>query len=396
MRDHRELGRILDLFMFSDFAPGHPIWLPDGNTVYSILSNKMREYNKKNGYVEVRTPVLWDHELFKQSGHWDHYKDNMYGVHGHEEDKLYSLKPMNCPGHMVIFGSKQWSYKDLPYRIHDQGMLHRDEVSGSIGGLTRTRSFCQDDAHIFLDPQHIGDEIKSLVKMIRRIYDVFGMKLEINFATQPKKAMGLGKTWEIAEDMIRRALKNDEHTVDEGGGAFYGPKIDFKVTDAQGRKWQTATIQLDFQLPQRFNLKYKFNDNSDMTPIVIHRALYGSFERFIAMALEHTDGNLPVWLCPWQVALLPVSDKQADYARRVVYNDLVDDGWRVQIDDSNNTLGSRIRSAEERRIPFILVVGAREENDFTVSVRQRNKKENEAMTVWGFDNMMKSQRDIVF
>lgn len=375
MKDHREIGRELDLFMFSPVSPGCPIWLPYGNTVYSTLSEKIRKFNLDHGYVEVRTPLIYKPELFQTSGHWDHYKENMFLI-GDEE---YALKPMNCPAHMTIFKSRQWSYRDLPYRIHDQGVLHRNEVSGAIGGLTRCRSFCQDDAHCFIvsDPQAIEDETFELVGMVGDVYRAFGMNLRAVLSTRPEKHMGTAKAWNQAEQALESVLKRGSlaYEVDPGKGAFYGPKIDFMIQDSFDREWQTATIQLDFQLPQRFDLKYADSNDVDRMPIVIHRAFYGSFERFIAILLEHYQGKLPFWLSPVQLLLLPIADRHheavdyyASYFRR---------NFRVDVDKSQNTLQHKIALAAERKIPYMLVVGDKEIQRGIINVRDRDGKQQE-------------------
>jgi threonyl-tRNA synthetase len=393
MKDHREIGQQLDLFMFSPVSPGCPIWLPHGNTVYSLLSEKIRQYNLKNGYVEVRTPLLYKPELFKTSGHWDHYKENMFII-GDEE---YALKPMNCPAHMTIFAAKQWSYRDLPYRIHDQGVLHRNEVSGAIGGLTRCRSFCQDDAHCFIpsEPDAIAKEAFELVGMVGDVYRAFGMSLRAVLSTRPEKFMGVAKAWNQAEDALKSVLNMGSLSfeIDEGKGAFYGPKIDFMVKDSLDREWQTATIQLDFQLPQRFNLKYADSNDVDQMPIVIHRAFYGSFERFIAILLEHYQGELPFWLAPVQMVLLPIADRHHQAVE--YYHEYLSRHFRVEIDRSNNTLPHKIALATEQKIPYMLVVGDKELANGGMNIRDRRGKQ-EMLDMYGLQQKLAVEGNFSF
>jgi len=368
MLDHREIGRQLDLFMFSELSPGCPIWLPAGNTVYSLLSDKIRRLNLDNGYVEVRTPVLWKTALYEQSGHLEHYKKNMFLID--QEEEQYALKPMNCPGHMVIFKSQQFSYRDLPYRLHDQGILHRNEASGSLGGLTRCKSFCQDDAHCFIKPEDIQSEIGSIISMIGRVYAAFGMKTRAVVSTRPEKFMGEIKIWSQAESLLAECLNEAKITFDydQGGGAFYGPKIDVMIEDSLGREWQTATIQLDFQLPERFDLSYIAADGSNQRPIVVHRAMYGSFERFIGILLEHYQGRLPFWLAPTQVIFLPIADRHIEFARPFAA-ELKKIGIRAEVDEKNGTLNQKILTSQVRQIPFACVLGDRELNDYKFAVR---------------------------
>jgi threonyl-tRNA synthetase len=382
--DHREIGRRLDLFMQHELAPGCPIWLPNGTILYNLLADRIRKYNAQHGYHEVRTPVLWNHELYKLSGHWDHYQDFMFGVHGREEDKLYSLKPMNCPGHMLIYKSKQWSYQDLPYRLHDQGVLHRDETSGAIGGLTRCRGFCQDDGHVFLRPDQIMDEVRDMVKMVDNIYtNQFEMRdLRMVLSTRPDKFMGDSGEWDHAEAQLKLALRDHNFTIENGGGAFYGPKVDFFVKDSQAKEWQTATIQLDFQLPQRFQLEYTDQDGVRKTPVVIHRAYYGSFERFIAIVLEHYQEKLPFWLCPVQAIFLPITDRHIDYCRVMQKHFAGVLPVRTEVDESNNRISAKVLHATERMIPYMLVVGDTEVTNDTLNVRHLYDKTWEGEKSW--------------
>lgn len=375
IQDHREIGKLLNLFMFSEFSPGCAIWLPNGNLVYSLLSEKIREFNLENGYVEVRTPTIYKSELFKTSGHWQHYKQNMYQIQGEDE---YALKPMNCPIHMEIFRSRQWSYRELPYRIHDQGSLHRNEVSGAIGGLTRCRAFCQDDAHCFVTPETLEQEIISLIEMTKAVYKAFDMPIRAVLSTRPSDFMGDIADWDRAEAVLQDVLRNSNlnFEINQGDGAFYGPKIDFVVKDSQQREWQTATIQLDFQLPKNFGLEYTGPNNEKFTPIVVHRAMYGSFERFIAILLEHYQG-LPFWLSPTQIVAMPIGQDQVEYAKAVkMAFELGMGRFRTELDDSNRTLPQKIAMAQERKIPYMLVVGKREVENNVVSVRTLDGKQS--------------------
>lgn len=373
--DHRDYLQQLELCMFSEFSPGNPIWLPAGNTIYSILSEKIRQLNFANGYVEVKTPVLWKTSLYQLSGHLSHYKENMFIIPGDED---YALKPMNCPGHMLIFKSKQFSYRDLPYRLHDQGILHRNESSGAVGGLTRCRSFCQDDAHCFIKPEDIRSEISNIITMIQRVYKMFSMPIRCVLSTRPQSFMGQPETWDVAEKELKAVLEDQQldFTVGEGEGAFYGPKIDFIVKDSLDREWQTATVQLDFQLPERFELEYISNTNERLRPIVIHRAMYGSFERFIGILLEHYSGALPPWLSPTQAIILTIADRHAKYAKSVAEK-LKGIKCRVEVDDSNSTLNQKVLIAQNKKIPYIIVVGDKEEASQTLNVRNLDGKKSE-------------------
>lgn len=368
--NHREIGQNLDLFMFSPLSPGNPIWLDKGNTIYSILSNKIRTLNKNNNYLEVRTPILWKIELFQQSGHWEHYANNMFIL----DD--YALKPMNCPGHMLIFKSKLYSYKDLPLRIYDQSILHRNEIHGALGGLTRCRSFCQDDGHVFISPELIKSEIENIISMIHRIYKVFNMNVRTVMSTRPDKFMGEISAWDNAENTLHKTLLGNCE-VDNGGGAFYGPKIDFIVKDSLNREWQTATIQLDFQLPKQFDLHYIGEDNNRKCPVVIHRAMYGSFERFIGIILEHYQGKLPVWLNPIQAIILPIADRHIAYCKEVLEG-LKKHNIRAEINLNNLTLSKKIALAQEQYINYMLVVGDKEQKPY-VNVRRLDTVGNESM-----------------
>jgi threonyl-tRNA synthetase len=375
-RDHRKIGRELGLFWFHPWAPGEPFWLAKGTTLVHLLGNYMRGVLFPAGYIEVRAPLVFNKALWETSGHWQHYRENMFLIQteGPNADaEQSSLKPMNCPGHMLLFGSEVRSYRDLPLRIHEQSVLHRMEASGVLSGLTRVREFIMDDAHIFLREDQIGEEVERLLRLVRRVYDDFGLTTEMKLSTRPAEFLGEKATWDHAEAELKKALEaaGQAYTINEGDGAFYGPKIDFAVTDALGRKWQCATIQLDYQLPQQFQLKYVGADNAEHRPVVIHRAIFGSFERFIALLLEHTAGALPLWLAPVQAVVLPIADRHAGYARSV-RDQLATAGLRTELDERQEKINYKIREAQLQKIPYMLVVGDREAADGTVSVRSRS------------------------
>jgi threonyl-tRNA synthetase len=371
-RDHRKLGRELGLFWFHPWAPGEPFWLPKGTSLVHLLGNYMREVLFPAGYVEVRAPLVFHKALWEMSGHWAHYRQNMFLIQAEGEEEQSSLKPMNCPGHMLLFGSEVRSYRDLPLRIHEQSVLHRMEASGVLSGLTRVREFIMDDAHIFLREDQIGEEVERLLRLVRRVYDDFGLTPEMKLSTRPEEFLGEKATWDHAEAELKKALEaaGQAYSIDEGDGAFYGPKIDFAVTDALGRKWQCATIQLDYQLPEQFQLKYIGADNAEHRPVVIHRAIFGSFERFIALLLEHYAGALPMWLAPVQAIVLPISDRHLEYGASV-RDRLQAAGLRAELDERQEKIGYKIREAQLQKIPYMLVVGDREAAEGTVSVRER-------------------------
>ena len=370
-RDHRKLGRDLGLFTFHQWAPGAAFWLDKGTTVYNILANYMRDVLFPAGYVEVKTPLVFNKALWETSGHWSHYRQNMFLVES--EGEQMGLKAMNCPGHMLIFGSEMRSYRDLPIRYHEQTPLHRNEASGVLSGLTRVRQFSQDDGHCFVMESQIGDEVEQVLRLVKRVYGDFGMKPEMKLSTRPPEYLGSIEQWNHAEAELKRALDaiGEPYTINEGDGAFYGPKIDFDVVDAIGRKWQCATIQLDYQIPQRFDLKYVGADNAEHRPVVIHRAIYGSFERFIALLIEHFAGAWPLWLAPVQAVVLPISDRHRDYAAGV-RDKLVAAGLRVDLDDRQEKIGFKIREAQLQKVPYMLVAGDRESSEGTVAVRSRS------------------------
>jgi threonyl-tRNA synthetase len=370
-RDHRKLGRELGLFTFHQWAPGAAFWQDKGTTLYNTLANYMREVLLPNGYVEVKTPLLFNKALWETSGHWAHYRQNMFLVQGSEDEQM-AMKAMNCPGHYLLYASEAHSYRELPIRFHEQTPLHRNEASGVLSGLTRVRQFSQDDGHCFVMPEQIGDEVGRLLRLVRRVYDDLGMTFQPKLATRPEEYLGEKATWDQAEAELRAALDTagETYTIDEGGGNFYGPKIDFDVTDAIGRKWQCATIQLDYQMPERFDLKYVGADNAEHRPVVIHRAILGSFERFIAILIEHYAGAFPLWLAPVQAMVVPISDRHLPYAGSV-RDALAVSGVRAAIDERQEKIGYKIRSAQLQKIPYMLVVGDREAAEGTVSVRER-------------------------
>ncbi len=391
-RDHRKLGRELGLFTFHPAAPGAPFWLAKGATLYRLLGDYMRETLSDEGYQEVRTPLLFNKTLWETSGHWDHYRDNMFLVQGDSGDgdgghpgdgaapdgdrtgpRLhYALKAMNCPAHMLMFASEGRSYRDLPLRFHDQGALHRKEASGVVGGLTRVRQLSQDDAHCFITEDQIGEEVERLLRLVDRVYGDFGLEYALELSTRPDDYLGSAATWDHAEAQLEAAIgaTGARFTISEGDGSFYGPKIDMHVTDALGRRWQCATIQLDYQMPERFGLKYTGADNAEHTPVLIHRAIFGSFERFIALLIEHYGGAFPLWLAPVQARVLTIADRHAEYAA-AVRDRLAAAGLRVEADLRQEKIGLKIREAQLQKIPYMLVVGDREAAGGTVAVRSR-------------------------
>jgi len=372
-RDHRKIGKDQKLFMFHQWAPGAPFWLPKGTTIYHTLANYIRGVIVPAGYTEVKAPIAFNKALWETSGHWQHYRQNMFQVQGADEGEEMALKAMNCPGHMLIFGSEVRSYKDLPIRYHEQTPLHRNEASGVLSGLTRVRQFSQDDGHCFVMESQIASEVELCLRLVQRVYKDFGLEIAVKLSTRPEEFLGEVATWDHAEASLKQALEaaGQAYTINEGDGAFYGPKIDFDVTDAIGRKWQCATIQLDYQLPQRFDLKYVGADNAEHRPVVIHRAIFGSFERFLALLLEHYAGAWPLWLAPVQVTLLPIADRHVDYAKSVQER-LVGAGFRVELDDRVEKIGYKIREAQLQKVPYMLVLGDKEVGDAAVAVRHRS------------------------
>ena len=369
-RDHRKLGKELNLFMFSEEGPGFPFFLPKGMVLKNTLMGYWREIHEREGYVEISTPMILNRHLWETSGHWDHYKENMYTTQIDGED--FAIKPMNCPGGMLVYKSQPRSYRELPLRLAEVGLVHRHEKSGALHGLMRVRCFNQDDAHIFMTPEQIRDEIKGVVRLISEVYELFGFQYFIELSTRPEDSMGSDEDWEMATNGLREALEdmNLDYTINEGDGAFYGPKIDFHLVDAIGRTWQCGTIQLDFQLPQRFEAEYIGADGEIHRPIMIHRVCFGSIERFIGILTEHFAGKFPTWLAPVQVKVLPISDKYLDYAHQVM-DRLKAEGIRCEIDERAEKIGYKIREARNERIPYMLVVGQKEEESKVVSVRSR-------------------------
>lgn len=379
-RDHRKLGKELKLFTILPEGPGFPFMLPNGVILKNNLIDFWRKLHKEAGYVEVETPIMLNKQLWETSGHWDHYKENMYTsmIDGEE----FALKPMNCPGGMLVYKTQTHSYRDFPMRVGELGRVHRHELSGALHGLFRVRAFTQDDAHIFMLPDQIKSEIKGVVELIDKVYSKFGFKYHVELSTRPEDSMGSDEDWNMAEDSLRAALEelNLDYVVNEGDGAFYGPKIDFHLEDSIGRTWQCGTIQLDFQLPQRFELEYIGKDGEKHRPIVIHRVIFGSIERFIGILIEHFAGKFPTWLAPVQVKVLPISDKFADYAEEVK-KELEANDIRVEIDNRSEKIGYKIREARNERVPYMVVIGEKEETEKTIALRSRQNGDEGSTSV---------------
>ena len=382
-RDHRKLGVALDLFSFHDEAPGMVFWHPKGWTLWNILVDFWRKEHVKRGYQEIRTPIILNKDLWLRSGHWDHYKENMYFTKIDDFD--YAVKPMNCPGGMLVYKTKSWSYKDLPLRVGELGWVHRHELSGVLSGLLRVRCFTQDDAHLFMTEGQLMGEITSLIGFIDHFYKIFGFEYHVELSTRPEKFMGKKETWDKAEAILQDAMKKADmkFEINPGDGAFYGPKLDFKVKDAIGRSWQCGTIQLDMQMPEKFELEYIGEDGQKHRPVMLHRVIYGSFERFIALLIENFAGKFPLWLSPVQVRVLPMSDRLNQNAQKVV-DSLLDGGVRVEIDDSSNTLEYKIREAQLQKIPYMLVIGEKEVAANTIAVRSRDGKQEFGVKIEDF------------
>ncbi|USG64311.1 threonine--tRNA ligase [Brevibacillus ruminantium] len=382
-RDHRKLGKELELFMFSEEAPGMPFYLPNGFTVRNELEQFSRRLQQLAHYTEVRSPFIMNQRLWLQSGHWDHYHENMY--FSEVDDTTYALKPMNCPGHMLIYKNKMHSYRDLPIRYSEFGQVHRHEYSGALNGMLRVRTFCQDDAHVFVRPDQIESEIKSMIKLIDSIYKVFGFEYSVALSTRPEDSMGSDELWELAESSLKNVLEEAglPYEIKEGDGAFYGPKIDFQITDALKRRHQCGTIQLDFQMPEKFDLTYVGQDNEKHRPVVLHRAMYGSMERFIGILIEHYAGAFPVWLTPVQVRLMTINEVHVEYAQKVKEK-MEQAGIRVELDARNEKIGYKIREAQVQKVPYMLVIGENEVAEGTLSVRKRGVGDEGAMTVDAF------------
>ena len=382
-RDHRKLGKELGLFMMADEGPGFPFFLPKGMVLKNTLLDYWRKCHKRYGYVEISTPIILHQELWHRSGHWDHYKDNMYTTVIDGED--YAIKPMNCPGGMLVYKNEPHSYRDLPLRMAELGLVHRHEMSGALHGLFRVRCFTQDDAHIFMTPAQMKDEIKNVVKLFDEIYSTFGLTYQIELSTMPEDHMGDEKDWKFAEDTLQAAITEmgKDFVINAGDGAFYGPKLDFHLADSLGRTWQCGTIQLDFQMPERFELEYVGEDGEKHRPVMIHRALLGSIERFIGVITEHFAGAFPAWLSPVQVKILPVTDRAIEYAKTTAAQ-LDSEGFRVEVDERNEKIGKKIREATLEKVPFMLVVGDRDMEAGTVSVRTRGGEDLGAMPLADF------------
>ncbi len=389
-RDHRKLGKELDIFAIMDEGPGFPFFLPNGMTIRNELINYWRQVHRRYGYEEIKTPMILSRKLWETSGHWDHYKENMYFTQIDEQD--YAIKPMNCPGGMLVYKLHPHSYKELPIRAGELGLVHRHELSGALHGLFRVRCFTQDDAHIFMMPSQIRREIKNVITLFDEVYATFGLKYHAELSTRPENSMGDDATWELATNGLREALEDCglEYVVNEGDGAFYGPKIDFHLTDSIGRTWQCGTIQLDMQLPERFELTYTGEDGLKHRPVMIHRVVYGSIERFIGILIEHYAGAFPAWLAPCQVRILPITDKHVAYAKALA-DKMFDLGLRVHLDDRNEKLGYKIREAQVQKVPYTLVVGDKEVEEGTVNVRRRGAGDVGAMAQDAFIAMLQEE-----
>jgi len=390
-RDHRKLGKELDIFSMHDEGPGFPFFHPNGMRIRNAILEYWHQVHRKYHYEQVMTPMIMNRELWVRSGHWDHYRENMYFTK--IDDMDYAIKPMNCPGGMMVYNTRPHSYKELPLRYAELGLVHRHELSGALHGLFRVRCFTQDDAHIFMTPEQIQPEITNVIKLFNEVYSTFGLKYHAELSTRPENSMGDDASWELATEGLRKALEANhlDYIVNEGDGAFYGPKIDFHLQDSIGRTWQCGTIQLDMQLPEKFNCEYTGEDGQKHRPVMIHRVVYGSIERFIGILIEHFAGSFPVWMAPNQVRVMPITDKQQAYAKEV--NDkLFELGYRTQLDDRNEKIGKKIREAQMQKVPFMLIVGEKEAESKTVAVRQRHGGDLGAMTLDDF--IARMQKDI--
>ena len=389
-RDHRKLGKELKLFMISPEGPGFPFYLPNGMIVKNILTDYWREIHRKAGYKEIQTPIMLSRHLWETSGHWDHYKANMYTTLIDETD--FAIKPMNCPGGVLVYKSEPHSYRDLPLRLGELGLVHRHEKSGELGGLLRVRSFTQDDAHIFMTPSQIKDEIKNVVALIDEVYSVFNFNYHVELSTRPENSIGSDEDWAIATQGLKDALDEigKDYVINEGDGAFYGPKIDFHLTDAIGRTWQCGTIQLDFQLPQRFELEYVGEDGEKHRPIMIHRVIYGSIERMMGVLIEHFAGAFPLWLAPEQVRVLALTDRNNDYAEEIK-NKLFNLGFRAEVDTRNEKIGYKIREALSMKVPYLIIVGDEEEKNKTISIRGRKFENQSGLILEDFVERLKNE-----
>lgn len=389
-RDHRKLGKELKLFMISPEGPGFPFYLPKGMVLRNILTDYWREVHTKAGYKEIITPIMLNRHLWETSGHWDHYKQNMFT--STIDDDTYAIKPMNCPGGVLVYKSEMHSYRDLPLRLGELGLVHRYEKSGELGGLLRVRSFTQDDAHIFMTPSQIKDEIKNVVALIDEMYKVFNFSYHVELSTRPENSMGSDEDWEMSTNGLKNALDelNLPYVVNEGDGAFYGPKIDFHLKDTIGRTWQCGTIQLDFQLPQRFELEYIGEDGEKHRPIMIHRVIYGSLERFIGLLIENFAGAFPLWLSPEQVRVLSLTERNANYVDNIVAK-LKEEGLRVEADNRNEKIGYKIREALNEKVPYLIIVGDEEEKNGTISIRGRGYENKSGLNLDDFITRLKNE-----
>lgn len=389
-RDHKKLGKELELFMIAPEGPGFPFFLPKGMVLRNILEDYWRKIHKENGYVEIKTPIILNEELWHRSGHWDHYKENMYTTKIDDVD--FGIKPMNCPGGMIVYKSKMHSYKELPIRAGELGLVHRHEKSGELNGLFRVRCFTQDDAHIFCLPEQIEQEIQGVINLVDQVYSKFGFEYTIELSTRPEDSMGSDELWETAEGALAKVLKDlgKEYVLNEGDGAFYGPKIDFHIKDCLGRDWQCGTIQLDFQMPERFDLTYIGEDGEKHRPVMLHRVIFGSIERFIGIITEHFAGAFPVWLAPVQAKILPISEKHLEYANKLK-EELEKVGLRIEIDERNEKIGYKIREAQLEKVPYMLVVGDKEVENQSIGVRSRKDGDIGTMSIDKFTEKIQEE-----
>ena len=389
-RDHKKLGKELELFMIAPEGPGFPFFLPKGMVLRNILEEFWRHIHRKNGYVEIKTPMILNEELWHRSGHWDHYKENMYTTKIDDVD--YGIKPMNCPGGMLVYKSKMRSYKDLPIRAGELGLVHRHEKSGELNGLFRVRCFTQDDAHIFCLPEQIESEIAGIMNLVDKVYKIFDFEYTVELSTRPDDSMGSDEQWNMAEDALKKVLKdmNVSYVINEGDGAFYGPKIDFHIKDSIGREWQCGTIQLDFQMPERFDLTYIGEDGEKHRPVMLHRVIFGSIERFIGVLIENYAGAFPVWIAPVQVKILNITDAQFEYAEEIKRK-MKNANIRVEFDNSNEKIGYKIRKAQLEKIPYMVVIGEKEKENNTLSIRSRKDGDIGTMNIDQFISLVNSE-----
>lgn len=389
-RDHRKIGKDLELFTIMDEGKGFPFFLPNGMVIRNILEDFWRQEHKKAGYVEIKTPIILDENLWRRSGHWDHYKDNMYTTE--IDEQKHAIKPMNCPGGMLVYKTKLHSYRDLPLRMAELGLVHRHELSGALHGLMRVRCFTQDDAHIFMTQDQIESEIIGVMNLIDKFYSTFGFKYHIELSTRPENSMGSDEQWELATQGLKNALNKTgkSYKINEGDGAFYGPKIDFHLEDSIGRTWQCGTIQLDFQMPEKFELSYIGEDGEKHRPVMIHRVVFGSIERFIAILLEHFAGDLPLWIAPWQIKVMPISQAQRDEAFEI-FRKLESQGFRVEFDDRNEKIGYKIREAQMQKIPYMVIIGDKEIKENKLAVRSKKDGDLGSMSFEKFETIISEE-----